>query len=140
VAFNQLQLDRIEEVVRLGNLIKAKRDELNSLIDEWNKAFPEVKLAESIPATADPNLDTPAPAGSIDDRVVAHLDENTHRKFNANTLTEELVIPPSSIGTQLSKLFRTGRIHRLGRGFYCSIFANPDQWREPEKEATEVAS
>jgi hypothetical protein len=51
----------------------------------------------------------------------AYLDSNPDRRFNANMLHEEPGIPPSSLGTQLSKLYRTNRINRLDRGYYSSI-------------------
>jgi predicted Rossmann fold nucleotide-binding protein DprA/Smf involved in DNA uptake len=140
---SEFQFERLEQIVSLAQKITEARDHLDLLITEWNTRFPEVALAgKPQPPSEDSLL-----AGSIDDRIVNHLDENPDRNFNANTLHDELGVPPSSLGTQLSKLYRLGKIERVGRGYYHSVnrVIKQDEIFDPfadltEKEAPEGTS
>jgi hypothetical protein len=118
------QPDHLEEIISLAQKIKEARTHMYALIDEWNKKFPKMNIEPSDYHLPSQPVPTPqiSTAGfdSIDDLIVHHIDENPNRDFNVNLLHAELNVPPASLGTQLSRLFRTGRIERLGRGYYHS--------------------
>lgn len=128
-----LQLDRLENIISLGQEIKKTREHLGSLIDRWNATYPEFPISGTQAVAKHPAFELPeyTPLGSIDERIVSYLDEHSGQAFNVNMLYDKLQVGPASLGTQLSKLYNAKRIARVGRGLYQSL---------KEKEATEVTS
>jgi hypothetical protein len=137
VSQSSFALGQMEQLIARASEIKDARDNLHRLVESWNRDFPQIQLEVNVGSL---KFMGGTDNSSIDDKIVKHLDANPDRKFNANMLHDELQIPPSSLGTQLSKLFRTHRIARLGRGYYCSRLSAMEGIEEEEKEATEVAS
>jgi predicted Rossmann fold nucleotide-binding protein DprA/Smf involved in DNA uptake len=134
-------LEQIKSVSNLANSIIAKQAELEALLGRWRKLFPNTSPLDQSPGEPLPD---PQPIGSLEEMIVAHLEQHPDKEFNVATLMQELKVPSVSIGTQLSKLTIQGRIIRSGRGLYKAKSENAAHnlsiFVRQEEEPTEVGS
>ena len=133
-------LDQVRYVLNLATRITAKEAELKYLLKQWYQLFPNISPRESAPKES---LPEPQPLVSLDERIVGYLEHNADREFNVSTLMQELQLSSVSIGTQLSKLTRDGKIIRSGRGLYkAKDTKSPNNYfsEVKEEEPTEVGS
>lgn len=114
------QLDYLEKILSLGQEIKKAQEHLDSLVEEWNATYSKLPMSGDI-KKASPSLPAQIPIGSIDDRIISYLDEHSDQAFSVNMLFDKLHVGPASLGTQLSKLYNSKKIARVGRGLYQSL-------------------
>ncbi|MHB1022907.1 MAG: hypothetical protein ACYC46_15605 [Acidobacteriaceae bacterium] len=107
-----------EQILELADKIVRLKKELNSAQSEWDTIFAETPSPTNLISNIPLNTESPQ---TIDSQILSVLDAHPDQTFSAVDLVTSTGIAFTSVGTQLSKLYRTGKILRHARGTYSSL-------------------
>ena len=117
-------MGRRERALELAMRINALRQELTRAEAEFNRLLPDDETTQPLPLppVAEPHVN--GTAGSLTDRMIAHLDRNARRDFTAGDIVTALSLAEGRINTvrtTLDRLYKAGRIRRPTTGRYAAL-------------------
>ena len=122
LAFGKKIMEASQRVKEAEARLQEAREDLTALLMRYANS-PGVARVEAFDISNGTTISWPTP--TIDERIVNTLDSNCGTIFSTEGVADKTGIPLTSLGTQLSKLARSGRIKRLRRGVYVSNYWKP---------------